>query len=185
MKHILYRILITCALLGNHVYAQEIKPKKNIVKLNFYTLLFNDAIDISYEKYLTRAQSIGISGYILHKNKYEMPFDKYKTYSITPYYRYHFEQDPNENFYLEIFTMFLEKNKTVYTNSTTEEDSLYREMDIIKNKGIATGLALGYTYTTKYGLFFDFGIGIGRNYAKHPETLPIVGRGGICIGKKF
>lgn len=147
------------------------------LKINAFTLIAFGAVDVTYEKILNDESSIGLSLYFLGQNSTET--DYYRTFSFTPYYRSYFSDNYNKGFFMELFAMYYTRNDEYYI--TTYEES-YEER---KYNGTALGISVGGKWVTKKGFIVEVSGGIGRVVLGTEDDVPVVGRGGILIGKRF
>lgn len=174
-------------------YAQEAKlveQPKNEIKLNTFTLIAFGAVDITYERILNDESSVGLSIYALGQNNTDS--EDYRTFSITPYYRTYFSKNYNRGFFLEIFTMYSKRKSNYYTHSDYQYDendnyiSSNSYYETKEYKGVALGISVGGKWVTKKGFVVEVSGGIGRIIIGNSgDDVPIVGRGGISIGKRF
>jgi hypothetical protein len=186
LKLIYSLILIFIYSINN--YAQELKPveaskvkqPKNELKINALTLISFGAVDITYERILNNESSIGVSIYLLSENNLESEY--YRTFSITPYYRSYFSRNYNKGFFVELFTMLYKRKDEYYSSYDYEEINNFESLEYT---GAALGISVGGKWVTKYGFVAEISAGIGRVILSNNDEIPIVGRGGITIGKRF
>lgn len=177
MKKITLLIALTLSL---SVLGQS--EEKNELKLNAFNLIALSAIDITYERLLTEESAIGTSLYVYSGNNQDEVGEYYKSFSITPYYRNYFSKNYAKGFFVEAFAMLSSRKKfdDIFDNPNTQK----------KESNFAMGIAVGGKWVTKKGFLAEISIGIGRNLFQknndeYYDETPIVGRGGISIGKRF
>tara|TARA_B100000809_G_scaffold137843_2_gene135329 strand:- start:46 stop:636 length:591 start_codon:yes stop_codon:yes gene_type:complete len=174
-------------------YAQESKPvqtsdaklPKNEVKINAFTLIAFGAIDITYERVLNNESSAGISIYVLGQNNIDSEF--YRTFSLTPYYRSYFSDMYNKGFFIELFAMAYSREDEYYNSyDSIENGDTTSNYETEKHTGAALGISVGGKWVTKTGFIAEISLGIGRVMIGNTnDEVPVVGRGGITIGKRF
>lgn len=71
--------------------------------------------------------------------------------------------------------IYLYSDHSYDTNNETSEDY----------NGLALGVGLWGKWGTKRGFIAEVNLRIGRNLLNDPQDIPVVGRGGITIGKRF
>lgn len=173
-------ILLLTLLISSIMMGQN--EKKNELKLNAFNLIVLSAIDITYERILTEESTIGTSIYIYSGSNQDDIGDLYKSFSITPYYRNYFSKNYAKGFFVEAFAMVSSRKKFQY---------LFDSIDVPqKETNFSMGIAVGGKWVTKKGFLVEISAGIGRNLFQNSEDeyydeTPIVGRGGISIGKRF
>lgn len=155
------------------------------LKINAFTLIAFGAVDVTYEKILNDESSIGLSLYFLGQNSTET--DYYRTFSFTPYYRSYFSDKYNKGFFMELFAMYYTRNDEYYTGTDNSDEytTTYGNYETKKYNGTALGVSVGGKWVTKKGFVVEVSGGIGRVVLGTEDDVPVVGRGGILIGKRF
>ena len=182
-----FMILILLVLFNTKSIGQTKEEKNNEIKINSLALIAFGAIDITYERALNHESSIGLSIYMLGQNN--MDAEIYRTFSITPYYRSYFSKQYNKGFFIELFGMYYErKDEYYYYNSYDYENNASNYNNYAtttKYQGGALGISVGGKWVTKRGFIAEISAGLGRVMASNNDEVPVVGRGGIIIGKRF
>lgn len=158
---------------------------KNEIKLNAFSIIALSSIDITYERILSDESAIGTSLYIYSGNSQDEIGEFYKSFSITPYYRNYFSRGYAKGFFVEAFSMISSRKDSFYDYDYYDDS--YEEK---KKINFALGIAVGGKWVTKKGFIAEISIGIGRNLFQNNndeyyDEAPVVGRGGISIGKRF
>ena len=178
---LLLSLIPTLYLSGQEVTTN--KQGQNEIKINTISLIAMGAIDISYERILNEESSFGISAYIKSNDDFNES-DISRTFSLTPYYRVHFSKGYNKGFFIEGFAVYYKGEEFIYENYNYDYNysSNYTIQDY---DGLALGVGIGGKWVTKRGFVAEISLGIGRNISGGPQDVPVVGRGGITLGKRF
>lgn len=136
--------------------------KKNEVSLDLIGPILGGGINTSYERYLNKNSSLGITLiYIYHNTK-----EKDMNYSISPFYRRYFGKDYASGFFVEGFGMIHSTDgKKIYH---TEEKTTYTENSNVINLSIGAGL--GWKGVTKSGFTYGANIGMGITFLNAAKT---------------
>lgn len=189
MKKSLFLCLMAAITMS--VNSQEQTPPKlakNELKINTVSLIVVGAIDFYYERILDEESSFGISLYVNANDNIEREsLNSYKTFAFTPYYRVHFSKKYNQGFFIEGFAAYHKGNEYTYSSSYYDDyDSYNYDGAYQEYQGIALGVGIGGKWVTKKGFIAEINLGIGRFVAGgREEDVPIIGRGGIILGKRF
>lgn len=188
MKNLnIHLILILLVLSSAKSVGQTKEEKNNEIKINTLALIAFGAIDITYERVLNHESSIGLSVYVLGQNNLDA--EVYRTFSITPYYRSYFSKQYNKGFFIELFGMYYERKDEYYLYNSydyTDSASYYNNYaTTTKYNGGALGISVGGKWVTKRGFIAEINAGLGRVMTSNNDEVPVVGRGGIIIGKRF
>ncbi|MDN3692423.1 DUF3575 domain-containing protein [Chryseobacterium tructae] len=150
--------------------------KNNEIKLNLIAPL-SGAVEVGFERYLSKNSSLGISAFKIYDNTKEDDMNYY----ISPYYRYYFGKKYASGFFVEGFGMFTSiDGKKIYAadNRTFTEGKNVHDL--------ALGAGLGWKLVTKKGLVFEANAGYGRlvfnaNKTDHDQVVKL----GLSIGYRF
>ena len=145
-------VIIITLLMSSFGFAQQ------EVKFDIFDAIALKTIDISYERYISRDTSLGLSALFNLDNKASFSYNE-KT-MFTPYLRHHFNREQKFNFFGELF---------MGINSGTRRDVSYTDG--------ALGIAVGSKYVSSGGFIIDIHAGLGRNLFsdKSPSIVPRVG----------
>ncbi|WP_245856857.1 hypothetical protein [Lutibacter flavus] len=111
--------------------------------------------------------------------------DEYRTFSITPYYRYFFSSKYAQGFFVEAFTMLHTGDEEIYNDYyESATDTYYSNYERNKYTYFAVGISAGAKFVTKRGFIAKIYLGIGRDMLGNSD-IEVVGRGGVSIGYRF
>tara|TARA_B110000090_G_scaffold127787_1_gene141255 strand:- start:5776 stop:6276 length:501 start_codon:yes stop_codon:yes gene_type:complete len=162
-------------LLITSIFASSISFAQQEVKLNIANALVLKTIDISYEYYLSKDTSVGISGLYNFEQK-SADFRYNEETMVTPYLRHYFTSDRVWNLFGEGFFGIGSGYKKI---EIAGESDIYE-----KYSDSALGISFGAKYISESGFLVDIYGGIGRNLfsANSPILMP---RLGVNVGWKF
>ena len=157
------------------LFISAISYSQQEVKLNLANAIVFKAIDVSYEYYINKNSSVGVSGfYNFEKKTANFRYNEEKM--LTPYFRNYFTTEKSWNIFGEAF---------VAINSGFKEiEEIGGETSYNKYSDAALGIAIGAKFIATSGLVIDVFGGLGRNLftSESPILLP---RLGLNIGWRF
>tara|TARA_R110001632_G_scaffold114733_4_gene226148 strand:- start:12124 stop:12621 length:498 start_codon:yes stop_codon:yes gene_type:complete len=160
--------LILSLLFASFLSAQE------EVKLNITDALALKTLTISYEHYLNKQTSLGVSGLYNFEDE-SSDFRYNENVVITPFVRHYFSTESLWNFFGELFLAY----------NTGDQESVVNGFPVSDNYSDgALGIAAGYKYTSPGGFTVDIHGGLGRNMFSK-ESPRVVPRVGVNIGFQF
>lgn len=162
--------------------------KKNEIKVDVLNLIGNGRLGISYERFLNKDFSVGITGLAFNKSNKKEDFLKDDTrtmieYQVIPYVRYAMSKSATNLYYLEGFVNI---NGGEYKELTTRNNGVADYVVVTRNdyNDVALGGSVGYKLYFKESFVLDLTVGIGKNLFQEnsPST---VARLGINLGYRF
>jgi hypothetical protein len=165
-----------------------ILAKKNEVKIDVLNGIAFGKLGISYERFLNKDFSVGITGMMFNKKSKTDDFltDDTRTlidYQVIPYVRYALSKSASSLYYLEGFVNI---NGGEYKELTTLNNGAADYIMITKKdyNDVALGGSVGYKLYFKESFVLDLTVGIGKNLFQEnsPST---VARLGINLGYRF
>jgi len=165
-----------------------ILAKKNEVKIDVLNLVAFGKLGISYERFLNKDFSVGITGMMFNKNSKTDDFltDDTRTlidYQVIPYVRYAMSKSATNLYYLEAFSNI---NGGQYKELKTLNNGTADYVVVTKKdyNDIALGAAVGYKLYFKESFVIDLTVGIGRNLF-NSDSPSTVSRLGLNLGYRF
>ena len=165
-----------------------ILAKKNEVKVDVLNGIAFGKLGVSYERFLNKDFSVGITGMMFNKKSKTDDFltDDTRTlidYQVIPYVRYALSKSASSLYYLEGFVNI---NGGEYKELTTLNNGAADYIMITKKdyNDVALGDSVGYKLYFKESFVLDLTVGIGKNLFQEnsPST---VARLGINLGYRF
>lgn len=165
-----------------------ILAKKNEVKIDVLNLVAFGKLGISYEHFLNKDFSVGITGMMFNKNSKTDDFltDDTRTlidYQVIPYVRYAMSKSATNLYYLEAFSNI---NGGQYKELKTLNNGTADYVVVTKKdyNDIALGAAVGYKLYFKESFVIDLTVGIGKNLF-NSDSPSTVSRLGLNLGYRF
>jgi Protein of unknown function (DUF3575) len=162
-----------------------ILDKKNEITINSFKYLIG-CYNLNYERHLNECISLGISGEISPKQRFEYDYGGHNEYSVEPFLRYTFPKFSIKFCYIELFTSLNGGNITT-TDRILDNNIGYYEKVKKKYTGLALGFSLGKKFYFSKNFCFDFYGGFGK-YLYYDNKYNEVGgvvRIGLNIGYRF
>ena len=192
--------LILLALLSLSSYAQSnenmsadtivspILSKKNEIKVDVLNLAAFGKLGISYEYFIDKDFSVGITGMFLNKKSKTDDFltDDTRTlidYQLIEYVRYALSKSATNLYYIE---GFVNVNGGEYKELTTRNNGTADYVLVTRNNynDVALGGAVGYKLYFKESFVLDLTVGIGKNLFQENSPSTVT-RLGINLGYRF
>jgi hypothetical protein len=171
--------------LPSDTIVSPILAKKNELKIDVLNLIANGKLGISYERFLNKDFSVGITGVMFNKSN-DFLTDDTRTlidYQVIPYVRYAMSKSATNLYYIEAFT---DINGGNYKELKTLNNGVADYVVVTKNKynDVAIGGSVGYKLYFKESFVVDLHIGIGKNLFNNNSPSTIA-RLGINVGYRF
>lgn len=163
--------------------------KKNEIKIDVLSLIARSRFHVSYERFLNKDFSVGLSGSLTKSNKMEDDFENgfNKTlpqYEVNPFVRYSLSKSAVSYYFVEGFVS-VNGGKYKELQRFVENGSGYWQAVENKYTGLAIGGALGYKLYFKEKFGIELFVGVGRNVLNTDITPKYVQRVGANFGYRF
>jgi len=190
MKKWIFLALIAFQFSNAQESASIIASKKNEVKFDVLSAIAFGKYHVSYERFLNKDFSVGISGGIQDSKNQKEDFDKgydrsLPKYEINPFVRYALSKSAKNFYFVEAF---LSANGGKYREIKRFDDSAangYYATQEDNYTDLAIGGAIGYKLYMKEKFGLELIVGAGKNLFntdKSPEVIPHVG---LNFGYRF
>nr|WP_294938849.1 hypothetical protein [uncultured Flavobacterium sp.] len=164
--------------------------KKNEIKFDVVSLIAKSRFHVSYERFLNKDFSVGLSGSITKSNKREEDFDNgfNKTlpqYEVNPFVRYSLSKSAVSYYFVEAF---VSANGGKYKELQHIPDGNgYHHDEAVENNytSLAIGGALGYKLYFKEKFGIELFVGVGKNILNTDISPTYVQRVGANFGYRF
>ena len=168
--------------------ASPILAKKNEVKVDVLNLVAFGKLGVTYERFLNKDFSVGITGIMFNKKSKTDDFltDDTRTlidYQVIPYVRYAMSKSATNLYYLEGFVNF---NGGEFKELTTLNNGTADYVVVTKSDytDVAIGGSVGYKLYFNESFLLDLTVGIGKNLFNE-DSPSTVARLGINLGYRF
>lgn len=165
-----------------------ILSKKNEIKVDVLNLAAFGKLGISYEYFIDKDFSVGITGMFFNKKSKTDDFLTYDTrtlidYQLIEYVRYALSKSATNLYYIE---GFVNVNGGEYKELTTRNNGTADYVLVTRNNynDVAIGGAVGYKLYFKEGFVLDLTVGIGKNLFQENSPSTVT-RLGINLGYRF
>ncbi|KGO89972.1 hypothetical protein [Flavobacterium suncheonense] len=166
-----------------------ISLKKNEVRLDVVSLITKMRIHASYERFLNKDFSVGLSASISESNKEKKDFDEnfdrtLPQYEVIPYLRYSLSKSQVSYYYVEAFAS---ANGGKYKTKERFVEGGNGYYQAVENTyfDVALGGAVGYKLYFKDKFAVDLFVGMGKNLFNTDKSPEIVQRVGASFGYRF
>jgi hypothetical protein len=182
---ILLLFSITLQAQKNENEVPSILNRKNEIRLDFGKLLISSRLQLTYEHFLNKDFSVGMSAMLLNKdeNRNDYLFNGTRKYQIEPFVRYSLSKNIKSLFYTELFSSI---NGGTVTEIKRLIDNNYGYYDKVNQKytDLALGASIGYKVyiTQRIPINFNMGLGINLLNSMSPDVIPRVG---LSTGYRF
>ncbi len=163
--------------------------KKNEVRFDVLSLITSSKFNVSYERYLNKKISLGISTSYSNSNKTNDDFDSgyistISKYELNPFLRYNFSNKLTRFYFAEVF---LSANGGDYKETIRIVDLPYAYYKNQKSAyfDLALGGSLGYKMYFKKKVVVEFLVGFGKNLVNRNVSPDVISRVGLNFGYRF
>ncbi len=187
MKKILLLLLLTSFF--SNAQESPISLKKNEVRIDVLSIITSGKFGVSYERFLKKDFSVGVSASFFNSKTTEEDFDagfrnNLPSYEVNPYVRYALSKSKSRYYFAEIFASandgdFKEVVRLIDNNVGyyTTQKSKYSDF--------ALGGSLGYKMYFKEKIALELLVGFGKNLFNTDKSPDIVSRVGLNLGYRF
>lgn len=166
-----------------------ITHKKNEIKIDVLSLIARSRFHVSYERFLNKDFSVGLSGSITKSNKKEDDFENgfnktLQQYEVNPFIRYSLSKSAVSYYFVE---GFVSVNGGKYKELQRLEENGFGYWQAVENNytDLAIGGALGYKLYIKEKFGIELFVGVGQNILNTDISPKYVQRVGANFGYRF
>ncbi|WP_298223210.1 DUF3575 domain-containing protein [Flavobacterium sp.] len=188
--------LILLLWLGSQwIHAQDTIPKspllskRNEVRVDVLALA-TSRLNITYERFLNKNFSVGVSGIYSNNKKNKDDFDEgnvdfFSKYELIPFVRYNLSQGARSFYFAEIFADANggDFREIVLLSDATNNN--YYAIEKSKYNDLGLGAAVGYKYYIKDQFGIEFLVGFGSNLFNKDKSPDILSRVGLGVSYRF
>jgi hypothetical protein len=189
------KLLLLFLLSFQFMQAQDSIPKstlynkKNEIRVDVLATALT-RLNITYERFLDKKYSIGISCIYSNNNKLRDDFDagninNFTKYEIIPFVRYNLSQGQRSFYFAEIFADINGGDFREIVLLTDAANNNYYAVEKSNFTDVAMGAAVGYKYYIKDQFGIEFLVGFGSNLFNKTKSLDIVSRVGLGVSYRF
>ena len=189
------KLLLLFLLSFQFMQAQDSIPKstlynkKNEIRVDVLATALT-RLNITYERFIDKKYSIGISCIYSNNKKLRDDFDagninNFTKYEVIPFVRYNLSQGQRSFYFAEIFADINGGDFREIVLLTDAADNNYYAVDKSNFTDVAMGAAVGYKYYIKDQFGIEFLVGFGSNLFNKTKSLDIVSRVGLGVSYRF
>ena len=192
------KLLLLFLLCFQYIQAQDSIPKstlynkKNEIRVDVLATALT-RLNFTYERFLDKKYSIGISCIYSNNKKLRDDFDagninNFTQYEVIPFVRYNFSQGRRSFYFAEIFANVNGGDyREIVLLTDTANNINYNYYTVAESNftDLAMGAAVGYKYYIKDQFGIEFLVGFGSNLFNKTKSLDIVSRVGLVVSYRF
>ena len=190
------KLLLLFLLSFQFMQAQDSIPKstlynkKNEIRVDVLATALT-RLNITYERFLDKKYSIGISCIYSNNNKLRDDFDagninNFTKYEIIPFVRYNLSQGQRSFYFAEIFADINGGDfREIVLLTDAANNNYYYAVEKSNFTDVAMGAAVGYKYYIRDQFGIEFLVGFGSNLFNKTKSLDIVSRVGLGVSYRF
>ena len=189
------KLLLLFLLCFQFIQAQDSIPKsplynkKNEIRIDVLATALT-RLNLTYERFLDKKYSIGISCVYSNNKKLRDDFDagninNFTQYEIIPFVRYNLSQGRSSFYFAEIFANVNGGDYKEIVLLTDADNNNYYTVAESNFTDLAMGAAVGYKYYIKDQFGIEFLVGFGSNLFNKTKSLDIVSRVGLGVSYRF
>ena len=189
------KLLLLFLLSFQFMQAQDSIPKstlynkKNEIRVDVLATALT-RLNITYERFIDKKYSIGISCIYSNNKKLRDDFDagninNFTKYEVIPFVRYNLSQGQRSFYFAEIFADINGGDFREIVLLTDAADNNYYAVEKSNFTDVAMGAAVGYKYYIKDQFGIEFLVGFGSNLFNKTKSLDIVLRVGLGVSYRF
>lgn len=163
--------------------------KKNEIKFDVVSLIARSRVHISYERFLNKDFSVGLSGSFTKSDKREEDFDNgynrtLPKYELNPFVRYSMSKSAVSYYFVEAF---ISANGGKYKELQRASEGGSGSWSAVENNytSVAIGGAVGYKLYFKEKFGIELFVGVGKNFVNTDISPTYVQRVGANFGYRF
>lgn len=184
------KIILILLFFSSFINAQDSTLiKKNEIRLDVLSLITSSKFNLSYERYLNKKISLGISTSYSNSDKTNNDFDSgyistIAKYELNPFLRYNFANKLTRFYFAELF---LSANGGDFKETIRIVDLPYAYYKNQKSSyfDLAIGGSLGYKMYFKKKVVVEFLVGFGKNLVNRNISPDVISRVGLNLGYRF
>ncbi len=188
--------LILFLLLGSQwIHAQDTIPKspllnkRNEVRVDVLALTMS-RLNITYERFLNKNFSVGVSGVYSDNKKNKEDFDEgnvnsFTKYEVIPFVRYNLSQGARSFYFAEIFADANGGDFRDIVLLTDASNNNYYAIQKSKYSDVGLGAAVGFKYYIKDQFGIEFLVGFGSNLFNKDKSPDVLSRVGLGVSYRF
>jgi Protein of unknown function (DUF3575) len=146
--------------------------------------------NLTYERFLTKNFSVGLSGVFSNNKKVRDDFDKgninsFSKYELIPFVRYNLSQGQRSFYFAEIFSDINGGDFREIVLLTDASNTNYYAIQKTSYSDLGLGAAVGYKYYIKNQFGIEVLVGFGSNLFNKDKSPDILSRVSLGVSYRF
>lgn len=177
------------------IQAQDTIPKslllkkKNEIRVDLLAVAFS-RLNITYERFLNKNYSVGISGVFSNSKKAKDDFDEgninsFTKYELIPFVRYNLSQGQRSFYFAEVFADVNGGDFREILLLSDDSNNNYYVLDKSNYSDVGMGAAVGYKYYIQDQFGIELLVGFGSNLLNKDKSPDILSRVGVSASYRF
>jgi hypothetical protein len=187
MKKILFSVL----LFSQFAFSQDsaISSKKNEVRVDVLSLIASGKINLTYERFLDKGFSVGITGSYSDSDKINEDYiNGYRStlpkMEVIPFVRYNLSKSPTNFYFAEVFVAANSGDSREIVRLTDNGNGYYA-IEESEYFDVAVGAGIGYKIYFKDKFGVELLVGFGTNLIDKDKSPDVISRVGLSFGYRF
>jgi hypothetical protein len=192
MKKLLFIALLSMQFIHAQKEADStaILNRKNEVRVDLLSLATDGRLNLTYERFLNKDFSLGITFGMADNDQVNEDFDKgYRNtvpkYDITPFVRYNLSKGQRSFYFAEVFASANGGDFKETVRRTDEVGNAYYVNEKSDYTDFAIGAGLGYKLYFSQKFAVELMVGFGTNLFNKEKSPDTVSRVGVSFGYRF
>jgi uncharacterized protein DUF3575 len=168
----------------------KLAGRNNEVRIDLLSLIASSKLNLTYERFLGRKFSVGVTGNFTNGSKLDKEFDEGNRdnnpqYEIIPFVRYKLSQGMKSFYFTEVFVA---ANAGDFRETVRKTDGFINDYYVIEKStysDVALGAGLGYKFYIKDRLGIELLVGFGWNLLEREKSPDVLSRVGLSVGYRF
>jgi len=192
MKKLIFILLLSSQFINaqDSTRVSKLAHRRNEVRVDLLSLIASSKVNLTYERFLNKGFSVGVSGNIANSNKVNDDFDSgnrntIPKYEVVPFVRYNLSKGAASFYFAEIFADINGGDFRETVRLTDESNNGYYTIQKSKYSDIGVGAGIGYKFYIKERLGIEFMVGFGTNLKDKDKSPDYLSRVGLSAGYRF
>jgi hypothetical protein len=192
MKKFIFILLLGFQFMNaqDSIPTSKLAHRKNEVRVDLLSLIATSKLNLTYERFLNRSFSVGISGNYANSSKVNDDFDSgnrntIPKYEVTPFVRYNLSKGYSSHYFAEVFVAANGGDFRETVRRTNPDNTAYYAIEKTKYSDVALGGGVGYKLYIKERVGIELLVGFGSNLFNKEKSPDVLSRVGLSVGYRF
>lgn len=172
------------------ISSSKLLHRKNEFRIDLLSLIASSKLNATYERFLNKRFSVGVSGNYSNSNKINDNFESGNRntnpkYEIMPFVRYNLSKGISSFYFAEVFASANGGDFRETVRLTDQNNNDYYTIQKITYSDFGLGGGVGYKFYIKDRIAIEFLVGFGTNLINRDKSPDVLSRVGLNIGYRF